>query len=290
MVTNVTELKETANSFIDKFSSSLLSSIPLHEYFIFTLVLVFIILAFILVVKHGVPIIFEGFFGKINITPKNKDNNAINMCDLCVLNVVSLITNVVELCYKINKTEQLNLREQIREIDKRFFLENSWINDCHANMVAEKLAIRQDLSEIDKTKIAMKNNQILNYIWQIKRQEIYEFIKNIIMINNFTNKNPIELRYFVHENSKVLIASLEMSTNLFPDWDDPELLFERQEYVQILIPRIRPRIEESIQSILENCQVIQRKHKDEINNLEMQKIKIVEEFKKSLPPNKKEEN
>ena len=130
----------------------------------------------------------------------------------------------------------------------------------------------------------MKNNQILNFIWMIKKQEIYEFVKNVIVLNNFCNKNPIELRYFVEEKTAVLVAKLSSGSNLFPDWDDKELLFERQEYCDILMERIEPRIEETMHHILEVCQVIQRKFNAEVKNAENEKIKIVEDFKKSLPP------
>ena len=130
----------------------------------------------------------------------------------------------------------------------------------------------------------MKNNQVLNFIWMIKKQEIYEFVKNIILLNNFCNKNPIELRYFVEEKTTVLVAKLGTGSNLYPDWDDKELLFGRQEYCDILMDRIEPRIEETIHHILEICQVIQRRFNTELENAENEKIKIVNEFKKSLPP------
>jgi hypothetical protein len=134
----------------------------------------------------------------------------------------------------------------------------------------------------------MKNNQILNYIWLIKRQEIYEFIKNIMLLNNFSDKNANELRYFVYEKSKFLAASLESGTNLYPDWDDSELLFKRQEYSDLLMEKIKPRIEESLHTILEKCQVIQQKFSKELEDIEAEKIRVVEDFKKSLPPKSKE--
>jgi hypothetical protein len=172
----------------------------------------------------------------------------------------------------------------MRELDSQFFLENSWINNCHGEMIREKIKLRTNLDETETTKIIMKNEQILYFIWLIKRQEIYEFVKNIILLNNFCEKNPIELRYFVEEKTEVLAAKISGGTNLYPDWDDKELLFKRQEYCDILMKRIEPRLEETMHYILEKCQNIQQKFNAALRDAENEKIKIVNEFKKSLPP------
>lgn len=267
-----------------------LSRITPQEYFWGILIIIFVIIILIALFKHGTPVIIETWFGKLKIPSMRKKGNVINMCELCKINIVSLIANILDLYHKINKLEQKNINEQIRVLDGQFFLENSWINNCHGEIIRKKILLTPNLSESEKTKIIMKNEQILYFIWLIKRQEIYEFVKNIILLNNFCDKNPVELRYFSQEKSEVLSAKISGGTNLYPDWDDKELLFKRQEYSDILMEKIGPRIEETILHILEKCQVIQHKFNTEIQMIKEEKDVTIKNFIKSLPPTKKEKN
>jgi len=267
-----------------------LSRITPQEYFWGILIIIFVIIILIALFKHGTPVIIETWFGKLKIPSMRKNGNVINMCELCKINIVSLIANILDLYHKINKLEQKNINEQIRVLDGQFFLENSWINNCHGEIIRKKILLTPNLSESEKTKIIMKNEQILYFIWLIKRQEIYEFVKNIILLNNFCDKNPVELRYFSQEKSEVLSAKISGGTNLYPDWDDKELLFKRQEYSDILMEKIGPRIEETILHILEKCQVIQHKFNTEIQMIKEEKDVTIKNFIKSLPPTKKEKN
>jgi hypothetical protein len=255
----------------------------------YILIAFIVVLIFVLIIRNGAAVNIETVFGKIKIPSLKKNNNAVDMCELCKINVMFFITDFMETFYAINKAEQTNSNEQIRELDSQFVIEYSWINNLHSSVVNEKIKLRTNLNESEMTKIFMKNNQILNYIWLIKEREIYDFMKNVILLNTFLNKNATELRYFVHERSQVLAASLESGSNLYPDWDDPELLFKRKEYIDyILMGKIRPRIEEVLLTTLEKCQIIQQKHNSEMEVLKNKKNKIIEELKKSMPPKKKE--
>ena len=269
----------------------------LHDFahlspYAYLLVVFIIIMLFVLIRKNGKYLILETLLGKMKIgLNKNKNGkNTVNMCELCRMNVATYVTSIIQLCQRIHRTELQNINEQLRELDNQFILESSWVNNCHAQMINNKIREeRTNIEESERTKIFMKNNQILNYIWLIKRQEIYEFLKAIILANHFVDKNASELRVFIQEKCKILSASLEGGVNLFPDWDDSELLFTRYEYLNIMMEKIRPRITESMQTLLEKCQIIQQKYNRELKTAENEKIKIIEDFKESLPPKQKEE-
>ena len=281
VIANTCQIYGLENGFLHRF---------IHPQSISYFLMAFIVIViFILIVKYGASINIETLFGKIKIPSMKKNSHAINLCELCRINVTSFVANIIGLCDKIYKMQQKSIQDQIRELDNQFIIESSWINDCHTKMISDAIKLRKDIDEKTKTQIFMKNNQILNFIWLIKKQEIYDYIKNIILLNNFVNKNSIELRFFILEKGKILSASLASGTNLYPDWNDSELLFAHHEYLGLIMEKFTPRIENSLHQILEKCQIIQQKYNQELKNLENEKIKIIEDFKKSLPPKKKEE-
>jgi len=284
-VANVCQICGGANGFLHSFKH-----LAIQECFWGILIIVAIIVIFMAVFKYGAPVNIETWFGKLKIPSMKKNGNTVNMCELCIINVTSLVANIAELYHRLYKLEQRNINEQIRELDSQFFLENSWINNCHGEMIKEKMRFKTNLTESEMTKIVMKNEQILYFIWMIKRQEMYEFVKNIILINNFCDKNLIELEYFAQEKGEILAAAISGGVNLYPEWDDKELLFKRQEYSNILMERVEPRIQDTILHILQRCQVIQKKFNEERKSVEKERDTIIDNFKKALPPRKKQDN
>ena len=267
------------------FIYSLLNA-PWYSYVFFAMV---IFLIFLLIRERGISLDIDTFFGKIKIPWLKKNaENAINMCDLCKINMITLIANITDIYEEVSQIRQNSLNEQLRELDNLFIIEASWINNLNSRLITEKLREKTNISEEEKAKIYMKNGQILNYIWMIKKQQIYDFLKNIILCNHFVDKNPTELRFFVSDKAKLMLAYLENGQRLYPDWEDKELLFRREEYGRIMIDRVADRTEDSIKGLLEKCQIIQRKNNAEIQKMEDVRKAAIEEFNKSIPARKVE--
>lgn len=263
-----------------------LSDIP---WFVYLFLVIIALLLFLLIRKHGLKLDIDTWFGKIKFPLYKSNKNTIDMCELCKINVITLVSHITNLCDKIYKIRQKCVNEQLRQMDNQFIVEASWVNDCHTQMISEKIkSMGNSISEEEKIKLLMKNGQILNYIWLIKKQEMYDFLKNIILLNHYDNLNSTELRFFVAEKTEILLAFLEGGPNLYPDWDDSSLLFKREEYKDLITKKARPRVLERIQQLLEKCQIIQKNYNDEINKIEKEKNTITEDFKKSLPPNRRE--
>jgi hypothetical protein len=92
----------------------------------------------------------------------------------------------------------------------------------------------------------------------------------------------------VSDKTKLMLAYLENGQRLYPDWDDKELLFRREEYGRLVIDRIGDRVEDSMKNLLEKCQIIQRKNNAEIQKMEDERKAAIEEFNKSIPARKVE--
>ena len=279
MATNITEI------LIEKFGNNLIN---LFSYILYTggyfILLIIIFLILILAIKRGAPVSIETIFGKIKIFfSKKQNNNITNMCELCRINIVTLITQVIEFCQTINKIEQKNIHEQIRVLDSQFVILASWMNNLHVQMVDEKIKLIQNISEEEKIKIFIKNNQLLNFAWLIEKQFIYDFFKEIILSNNFCNLNQAEFQLFVYEKSNLLEALWENNSKFYPDWDDSGLILKRNEYIKIKKEKLILEIPRIVHLILEKCKAIQQEYFKKIKDIESKRMEMVDSFKNSLP-------
>lgn len=273
----------------------LILSMPIH---VILLTILLIVLTLVLIISffqgHGLMVGFKiPWFGEINVSSKEDDKEdkekqvggQLLACEICKINVSKLIKDITVICnemYYIKHVECLN--QQLTELNNRLYIESSFINNCHAQLVTERIKEINCTDNDAKTRLFLKNTQILGYIWGIRKQTIYEFFKASILQNHFNNKSQVELRAFAADKCNVLFAHMEESINLFPDWDDPEILIDRNTYVKRLKDRISEKINNSAYAFYERCQCLQREYDKKIQEKMVEIELLTEGFSKNIPP------
>ena len=278
---------------------SFILSMPIY---VIALMIVLLVLVVILLIsffrEHGLQIGFHiPWFGDVKVNAKGEDgvkkeNEKIELkndgkkleCEICKINVSKLVKDITVICnemYYMKHVESLN--QQLVELNNRLYIEASFINNLHAQLVTERIRDTNVSDNDMKTKLFLKNTQVLGYVWGIRKQTVYDFFKASILQNHFKDKSQAELRAFASEKCNVLFARIEESINLFPDWDDPEILIDRELYVNKLKDRIAEKINHSAYLLYERCQQIQKEYDKKIQEKQVQIELLTDGFSKSIP-------
>jgi hypothetical protein len=203
-------------------------------------------------------------------------------CDICKLNVARLVRDTSLLCSEIYYLEYVEcVQKQFNELDDAMYRVASFVNDMHGRLVSNHI---KEIGISDKkTRLYLKNTQILSYVWHIKKQDIREFFRQSIVHNNFHEKNHEELSTFANERSKVLIARLQGGENIFPDWDDPEIFVTKEMYEKELLDSITTECCSRVFDLYTKCKQIHDAYASKIKEKRQKIDELSIEFENSIP-------
>lgn len=239
------------------------------------------------IAHHGFS--FRTLTGEFGIftTKKNESNNTkpkTTACDICKQNVAQLVKDMSYICSEMYYIQYAEcIQRQFNEVENRIYMAASFITNCHAQLVSKHVKSLNIQDTDIKTNMLLKNNKILSYIWQAKKEAVGEFFKKSIIHNNFHDKNSAELRIFVDEKCKILMAKLQDGVNLFPDWDDPDLFVTQELYEKELYDTIMEWCRRNAYELYERCQNIHEEYQVQIKQKQAEIDTLADKFAHNIP-------
>lgn len=226
--------------------------------------LIFLIIVCILILLYKRGVIVDWGAKKLIFVDKNESDKY----EIYEVKFQNILSDVIDLTCEIIITKTITIiNEQMRLVDTMLFVIFGDINNLLTEELEKKVVKMKEMPPDFKLEWQLRDNRIINNIFLIHQQDYHNFLKTSLLENHFIDKSPIELKEYCTFKTNVLFVKFEERIRqLYPDCK--EMLFEKQELINIIKSRVFPIISENVYKLIMNCQSIQKNYDEKIKKLE----------------------